>query len=103
VVAAYGGAAGGTRIDIASAGLASARFVRVRVASTAASVPEVDAVVAVRPLAPAGDLNNDGHVDGADLGAMLGAWGPCNACAADLDHDGVVGGADLGQLLGGWS
>jgi hypothetical protein len=59
--------------------------------------------VAVRPLAPIGDLNNDGNVNGADLGTMLGAWGPCNACAADLDQDGVVGGADLGQLLGGWS
>ena len=103
VVAAYGTGAGGTRIDLASAGLASARFVRVRVASTAASVPEVDAVVAVRPLAPIGDLNNDGNVNGADLGTMLGAWGPCNACAADLDQDGIVGGADLGQLLGGWS
>ena len=103
VVAAYGTGAGGTRIDLASAGLASARFVRVRVASTAASVPEVDAVVAVRPIAPIGDLNNDGRVNGADLGTMLGAWGPCNACAADLDRDGVVGGADLGQLLGAWS
>ena len=103
VVAAYGTGAGGTRIDLASAGLTSARFVRVRVALDAASVPEVDAVVAVRPLAPLGDLNNDSQVNGADLGIMLGAWGPCNACAADLDRDGVVGGADLGRLLGGWS
>jgi hypothetical protein len=58
--------------------------------------------VAVRPLPRTGDLNNDGHVNGADLGTMLGAWGPCTACAADLDHDGVVGGSDLGQLLGAW-
>jgi hypothetical protein len=26
---------------------------------------------------PAADLNGDGLVDGADLGLMLSAWGPC--------------------------
>jgi hypothetical protein len=53
--------------------------------------------------ANAADLNNDGVVDGADLGALLGAWGPCSGCAADLNDDGVVNGADLGTLLGAWS
>jgi hypothetical protein len=48
-----------------------------------------------------GDLNGDGTVDGADLGAMLGSWGGSNN-AADLNLDGSVGGADLGALLGGW-
>ncbi len=95
---AYAGAAGGTRIDLASAGLASARFVRIRVAAGAPSVPEVDAVVAVRPRA---DLDGDGLVGGADLGALLGVWGSCD-CDADLDGDGAVGGADLGTLLGQW-
>ena len=54
-----------------------------------------------------GDLDGDGVVDGADLGALLGAWGPCPAdgtsCAADLDGDGAVGGADLGLMLAAWS
>jgi len=54
------------------------------------------------------DLNGDGTVDGADLGILLGAWGPCLdcpsvPCAADLDGDCTVGGADLGVLLGEWS
>lgn len=49
-----------------------------------------------------GDLNGDGVVNAADLGALLGAWGPCAGCAADLDGDGVVGPADLGMLLGNW-
>jgi len=50
------------------------------------------------------DLNGDGGVDGADLGALLGAWGPCEgACEADLNGDGAVDGADLGTLLGAWS
>lgn len=48
-----------------------------------------------------GDLNGDGHVDGADLATMLGAWGTAGA-AADLNSDGVVDGADLAILLGAW-
>ena len=55
------------------------------------------------PACPA-DLNLDGVVNGADLGLMLGAWGPCPStpCAADLNLDGVVNGADLGLMLGAW-
>jgi len=51
------------------------------------------------------DLNDDGVVDGADLGALLGAWGACvdDCCRADLDGNGVVDGGDLGALLGAWS
>jgi hypothetical protein len=102
VVAAYGGGAGGTRIDLASVGLASATYVRIRVAADATSVPEVDAIVAVRPVI-AGDLDGNGVVDGADLGMLLGAWGTNPGSAADLDGDGAVDGADLGVLLGGWA
>jgi len=47
------------------------------------------------------DLNGDGVVDGADLGALLNAWGT-NDPAADLSGDGVVDGADLGILLNAW-
>jgi len=52
------------------------------------------------------DLDGDGIVDGADLGALLNAWGPCAevaGCAADLDCNGVVDGADLGLLLNEWT
>jgi hypothetical protein len=103
LVAAYDGAAGGTGVDLASVGLGSARFVRIRVPADAAYVPEVDAVVAVRPAGPAADLDGDGAVSGSDLGLMLGAWGPCGPCPADLDADGTVSGSDLGLLLGAWS
>ena len=48
------------------------------------------------------DLDGDGSVGGADLGLLLGAWGPCAGCPADLDGDGDVDGADLGLLLGAW-
>lgn len=102
LVAAYGGAAGGTRIDLASVGLPSARFVRIRVPADATYVPEVDAVVAVRPAAVPGDLDGNDRVDGADLGVLLGDWGACAGCASDLDGDGAVAGSDLGLLLGAW-
>jgi hypothetical protein len=51
-----------------------------------------------------GDLNGDGEVNGADLGLILGAWGPCTAtpCTGDLNGDGNVNGADLGLILGAW-
>ena len=42
------------------------------------------------------DLNNDGQVDGADLGLMLAAW---DTPDADLNSDGNTDGADLGLLL----
>ncbi|HMN95259.1 MAG TPA: hypothetical protein PKC43_03480 [Phycisphaerales bacterium] len=55
------------------------------------------------------DLDGDGVVDGADLGLLLAAWGPCAGpglrpcpCAGDLNGDGVVDGADLGVLLAAW-
>lgn len=50
----------------------------------------------------AADLNSDGVVDGADLGLLLGTWGPCKACPPDLNGDHIVDGADLGALLGAW-
>ncbi len=65
------------------------------------------AFVAVALAAPAsaqcvGDLNDDGVIDGADLGVQLSAWGSCTGCAADINGSGVVDGADLGLLLGAW-
>ncbi|HMN96316.1 MAG TPA: hypothetical protein PKC43_08395 [Phycisphaerales bacterium] len=65
---------------------------------------------AVRVIAPLGcacnytsepDFDGSGSVDGADLGALLGAWGT-DDCATDLNRDGIVDGADLGILLAGW-
>jgi formylglycine-generating enzyme required for sulfatase activity len=73
------------------------------------SVVVLVAVCAAVLLAPAaraqgcvGDLNDDGVIDGADLGVQLSAWGPCAGCAADINGSGAVDGADLGLLLGAW-
>ncbi|MBM4111069.1 MAG: hypothetical protein FJ254_06915 [Phycisphaerae bacterium] len=51
-----------------------------------------------------GDLDANGVIDGADLGSMLSAWGPCgtSGCVADGDGSGSVDGADLGILLSAW-
>ncbi len=49
------------------------------------------------------DLNDDGLVNGADLGILLGSWGPCGGCPADINGDQIVNGADLGILLGSWT
>lgn len=56
------------------------------------------------------DIDGDGHVNGADLTALLGAWGSCpppsasgDCCAADVNADGFVNGADITELLGSWA
>ncbi|MFO0783727.1 MAG: PQQ-dependent sugar dehydrogenase [Phycisphaerales bacterium] len=48
-----------------------------------------------------GDLNNDGVVDGTDLGLLLGNWGASGV--GDLNADHTVDGTDLGLLLGAWT
>lgn len=52
------------------------------------------------------DLNADGRVDGADVGAMYSSWGtvPSGALVlADKNRDGVVDGADLGAIYSNWT
>lgn len=58
------------------------------------------AAVLTTPVANIGDLDGNGFIDGADLGALLSQWGGCGA--ADLDYTGVVNGADLGLMLANW-
>ena len=57
------------------------------------------AMLVLGPANPA-DLNGDGHVDGADLGLLIGNWG--NPGVGDYDQSGAVDGADLGFLIGNW-
>jgi hypothetical protein len=67
----------------------------------------IDAVtITISPALNPADLDGDGDVDGADLGELLAAWGPCEPageCPADLNGSGDVDGADLGALLAAWS
>ena len=57
--------------------------------------------LATWPVEPAvdGDLNDDGRVNGADLGLLIAGWG---GPSPDLDGNGSVGGGDLGILLANW-
>ncbi len=48
------------------------------------------------------DFNGDNVVNGTDIGAMIGVWGPCEGCAPDLNGDDVVDAADLGLLFVSW-
>lgn len=52
------------------------------------------------------DLDNDGNVNGSDLGLFLALWGTCPTglpCPADFNGDGFVNGSDLGIFLAEWS
>jgi hypothetical protein len=51
----------------------------------------------------AGDLFEDGVVNGIDLGVILSQWGPApTGTVGDINRDGVVNGADLGVIVAGW-
>ena len=71
----------------------------VRFFDRALSAAEVAAISCCDVVA---DIDGSGAVDGADLGRLLGEWGPCEGCAADLNCDRAVDGADLGALLAVW-
>lgn len=45
------------------------------------------------------DFDSNGAIDGADLAALLGAWG---SSANDLDGNGTTDAADLSIVLGSW-
>lgn len=75
----------------------------VGVAKASQDNDELRAVLLVPQPRCTGDLNGDGTIDGADLGLLLGLWGPvvCND-SADFDESGDIDGGDLGVLLGAW-
>jgi subtilisin family serine protease len=66
----------------------------------------LDAAAAVAAVPAPGDVDRDGHVNGADLAIVLGSWGACLpdvSCEADVDRSGTVDGVDLSLVLGGWT
>ena len=48
------------------------------------------------------DVNNDGSIDGGDLGLLIAHFGICEECPEDLNNDNLVNGADMGILLSYW-
>ncbi len=49
------------------------------------------------------DVNEDGIVNSADLGLVIGAWGQCEGCREDISGDGFVNAIDIGLLIASWS
>ena len=49
-----------------------------------------------------GDANGDRRVDGFELSMLLGNWNGPIPAALDFDGNGIAGGADLAALLGAW-
>jgi O-acetyl-ADP-ribose deacetylase (regulator of RNase III) len=47
------------------------------------------------------DFNQDGGVDGQDVGAFFTAW-ESSLCGADFNADGGVDGADVGAFFEAW-
>ncbi|MFO0873798.1 MAG: GC-type dockerin domain-anchored protein, partial [Phycisphaerales bacterium] len=66
-----------------------------------APLPDIGAREFVPAPLPSPDINGDGIVDGADLGALLAAWATSQP-SADLNGDCFVDGADLGIMLAAW-
>ncbi|MEE2972449.1 MAG: M14 family zinc carboxypeptidase, partial [Planctomycetota bacterium] len=75
--------------DLGDGSLVEAAIDEVRILQTGCGEPECP-----------GDLNEDGRVDGGDVGLLLSGWG--GPGAGDLDGDGTVGGSDIGLLLSLW-
>lgn len=74
---------------------------RIALAAALACLALARAALAGDPCPCLGDFNKDGFVNGADLGILLGGWGPGGG-EFDLSADGMVDGADLGMLLALW-
>lgn len=54
------------------------------------------------PVPDPADLNDDGHVNGADITIVLGTWGFPGG-DGDVNGDCSVDGADITQILGAWT
>ena len=50
---------------------------------------------------PYGDFNNDGDINGSDLGMMFANWGMVGV--TDINNDEITDGIDLGILLENWT
>jgi hypothetical protein len=108
VIELYGGAGGGSGIDLAATGLAAISYVRITNPGDPAVTPavEIDALSDVRPAGSPADIDHDGAVGVSDFLALLADWGPCPAapacCPADVNGDNAVGVEDFLILLGAW-
>ncbi|MAB29934.1 MAG: hypothetical protein CMJ53_11805 [Planctomycetaceae bacterium] len=71
------------------------------ITNTGPSAPMLEVTYEGGTPACAGDLDDNGVVDGPDLALILGFWGSDNA-TYDLDGSGLIDGADLTIILAAW-
>jgi hypothetical protein len=108
VIALYGGAGGGTGIDLADVPIGSASYVRITNPGDPETTPavEIDAFSDVSPDGRPADIDNDGAVGVLDFLELLAGWGTCPVapacCRADVNGDNQVSVADFLLLLGAW-
>jgi hypothetical protein len=98
VVSLYDGGAGGVGIDLASAGLSSARFIRLRHPAGSIGSPEVDAVAVIPPAPSPYDLDGSGTIDFGDIAFIILSMGETGG-PMDVDGSGVVDFGDVAILL----
>ncbi len=64
-------------------------------------VPHVQEWTYSVEIQPYGDFNNDGDINGSDLGMMFANWGMVGV--TDINNDEITDGIDLGILLENWT
>jgi hypothetical protein len=93
--------AGGTVVGVVDPVMQEEFIIVNAVSGTGAAIANFSAVSRIDIADCPADFNDDGAVDGNDLGFLLASWGATGG-SADLNGDGTVDGNDLGLLLAAW-
>ena len=93
--------AGGTVVGVVDPVMQEEVIIVNAVSGTGAAIANFSAVSRIDIAECPADFNDDGAVDGNDLGFLLASWGATGG-SADLNGDGTVDGNDLGLLLAAW-
>jgi hypothetical protein len=93
--------AGGTVVGVVDPVMQEEFIIVNAVSPTGTAIANFSAISRIDIAQCPADFNDDGSVDGNDLGFLLASWGASGG-PADLNGDGSVDGNDLGSLLAAW-
>ena len=93
--------AGGTVVGVVDPVMQEEFIIVNAVSPTGTAIANFSAISRIDIAQCPADFNDDGSVDGNDLGFLLAFWGASGG-PADLNGDGSVDGNDLGSLLAAW-
>ena len=93
--------AGGTVVGVVDPVMQEEFIIVNAVSPTGSAIANFSAISRIDIVNCPADFNDDGSVDGNDLGFLLASWGASGG-PADLNADGAVDGNDLGMLLAAW-